>query len=306
MIDSGQGTSGSDQVADEVRFWRSPDVRGVEIRSVRHSSRQWRCFSAGFEFLAPQSWRGEIISRRHRASVAPGTLFCSHPDEVYSTRRVFERGSFDTLVIDPDVFWELVAAHGYAKSAVQLRRVAPMSGVLSGRLADVFTVLTSDAAVVDKRAALLAFVRVVLAECLIRSTDRQRSPVQSDGTADLVHRCLNADVSVPTDLHTLSREVGLSRFQVLRAFRRSYGLPPHAYQLCVRIGLAQKALRHGAALAEVAADLGFVDQSHFSRHFKRFVGVTPFEYASARTRRSRPRARGALHARNADSSRSVA
>ena len=84
------------------------------------------------------------------------------------------------------------------------------------------------------------------------------------------------------DLHALATKVGLSRFQVLRAFRKRYGLPPHAYQLCVRVARARDLLRAGQAPAEVAAECGFADQSHLGRHFKHMLGVTPAQYARAR------------------------
>ncbi len=79
-------------------------------------------------------------------------------------------------------------------------------------------------------------------------------------------------------LAELANETGQSRFQALRAFKRRFGLAPHAYQLRVRLGLAQKSLRDGIPPAHVAAELGFVDQSHFTRHFKHLIGVTPARY----------------------------
>ena len=83
----------------------------------------------------------------------------------------------------------------------------------------------------------------------------------------------------PPDLATLSREVGLSRFQTLRLFRRHYGVTPRAFHLHFRLALARRSLKAGASLAEVAASCGFVDQSHFTRQFKRLLGVTPGQYA---------------------------
>jgi hypothetical protein len=54
------------------------------------------------------------------------------------------------------------------------------------------------------------------------------------------------------------------------------GMPPHQYVIARRIERAQEPLREGdLSLAEVAACAGFWDQSQFSRHFKRVVGVTP-------------------------------
>jgi AraC-like DNA-binding protein len=93
-----------------------------------------------------------------------------------------------------------------------------------------------------------------------------------------MRECLNEE-GFDVDLETLARKVGLNRFQALRTFKRRYGLPPHAYQLCVRLGHARSMLSQGGAAADVAARCGFVDQSHFTRLFKRSFGVTPMQYA---------------------------
>ena len=104
------------------------------------------------------------------------------------------------------------------------------------------------------------------------------------GTARM-RECLHEE-GFDIDLETLARKVGLSRFQALRAFKRRYGLPPHAYQLAVRLGLARRMLGEGAAPVDVAMHCGFVDQSHFNRHFKRAWGVTPMQCARGQARSS--------------------
>ena len=60
-------------------------------------------------------------------------------------------------------------------------------------------------------------------------------------------------------------------------FKRATGLPPHQYVIARRVERAKLLLqREGdVSLTEVAARTGFWDQSHFSQHFKRLVGVTP-------------------------------
>ena len=80
-------------------------------------------------------------------------------------------------------------------------------------------------------------------------------------------------------LDDLAKAVGLTRFQALRAFKRRYGIPPHGYQLTVRTGLAVPLLIRGASVTQVAHELGFTDQSHFTRHFKRLWRMTPGSYA---------------------------
>ena len=108
---------------------------------------------------------------------------------------------------------------------------------------------------------------------------RESAGASSAKVGERIRERLEADQSGQIDLATLAHEVGLSRFAALRAFKRQFGLPPHAYRLQMRLGLARKSLRRGLKPAEVAAEYGFVDQSHLTRHFRRLFGITPAEYA---------------------------
>lgn len=83
----------------------------------------------------------------------------------------------------------------------------------------------------------------------------------------------------PVSLDELTAAAGLGRFQLLRAFSRHFGVPPHAFQLHLRIERGRELLRRGAPAGLVAIEVGFCDQSHFTRHFKKITGVTPGEYA---------------------------
>lgn len=76
-------------------------------------------------------------------------------------------------------------------------------------------------------------------------------------------------------LHELARLTGLSAYHLHRSFRRKIGMPPHEYQLQLRVMKAKSLLRQGQSISETASLVGFVDQSHFTRHFKRLEGVTP-------------------------------
>ncbi|HEU4742009.1 MAG TPA: AraC family transcriptional regulator [Meiothermus sp.] len=93
---------------------------------------------------------------------------------------------------------------------------------------------------------------------------------------------LRREVSQPVTLEELSRVSGLSRFHLVRAFRQHTGLPPHLYQLQLRIEEAKVRLRGPESLAQIALEVGFTDQAHFTKAFKRIVGVTPGAYRNAR------------------------
>jgi AraC-like DNA-binding protein len=80
-------------------------------------------------------------------------------------------------------------------------------------------------------------------------------------------------------LNGLAEAAGLSRYAVLRAFRREIGIPPYSFVTQVRVEQAKRLLREGVAIAAVAQRVGFADQSHLTRKFKRLLGVTPGAYA---------------------------
>jgi AraC family transcriptional regulator len=87
---------------------------------------------------------------------------------------------------------------------------------------------------------------------------------------------LLANLTGETPLAAIAAACGLSSSHFARAFRRSTGLPPHAWLNKARVERAMMLLRQrGLSLSEIALECGFVDQSHFTRIFMRRVGFTP-------------------------------
>jgi transcriptional regulator GlxA family with amidase domain len=81
-------------------------------------------------------------------------------------------------------------------------------------------------------------------------------------------------------LDDLARQAGVSRFHFARLFRVSTGDSPMAYLLKSRIERAkQMLLQDDRPVCEIAAVLGFCDQSHLTRTFRRLTGLTPREFA---------------------------
>jgi AraC-like DNA-binding protein len=89
-----------------------------------------------------------------------------------------------------------------------------------------------------------------------------------------VREYLRAQVSQPVTTEELCRMSGLSEPYLIRAFHYEFGLPPHAYHLRVRLAAACELLTRGRAVASVAYECGFADQSHLSRKFKAVYGLT--------------------------------
>ncbi|MGH8001618.1 MAG: helix-turn-helix domain-containing protein [Brasilonema sp.] len=79
-------------------------------------------------------------------------------------------------------------------------------------------------------------------------------------------------------LGTMAQEVSMSQYHFARLFKQSTGLAPYQYVMHTRIERAKiLLLKSQLKISEVASQVGFADQSQFTRHFKRILGVTPKE-----------------------------
>jgi len=82
-------------------------------------------------------------------------------------------------------------------------------------------------------------------------------------------------------LTDIANAVHLSRFHLARLFKQSLGVSPHQYLIRLRVnnaGWLLSAAPDERSVAEVATAVGFADQSHLTRHFKRVNGITPSQF----------------------------
>jgi AraC-like DNA-binding protein len=101
------------------------------------------------------------------------------------------------------------------------------------------------------------------------------------GAAGRARDFLVAHLADDIRLDELARRASANKFVLVRDFRRRFGVTPHAYQVRLRIEKARELIARHVPLAVVASTVGFADQSHLGRHFKRIVGVTPGQYADS-------------------------
>ncbi|PKM04947.1 MAG: AraC family transcriptional regulator, partial [Gammaproteobacteria bacterium HGW-Gammaproteobacteria-5] len=98
------------------------------------------------------------------------------------------------------------------------------------------------------------------------------------GTLAAVADHLDNHCTEEVSLDDLCRLSGYSPGHLVRVFRQTYGLTPHAYLINRRIQHGQTELKRGVSIAEAALNAGFADQAHFQRTFKRVVAATPNQY----------------------------
>jgi AraC-like DNA-binding protein len=90
--------------------------------------------------------------------------------------------------------------------------------------------------------------------------------------------CIEAHPNGKTSLAEYAALAGMSPFHLAHVFVREVGMPLHVYAETIRTRRAKSLLKGDLAISQIALQLGYADQSHFTRRFKQFQGVTPGQY----------------------------
>ena len=124
-----------------------------------------------------------------------------------------------------------------------------------------------------------SFLMTVLTEIARRYGAKGARPLsKANGEVRYVRDFLDSAYQQPIAIDDLTALTGLHRATLIRLFHQQVGLPPHRYLVQRRVEAAKHLLRKGETPAQVAIQTGFVDRSHFTRHFRRLTGVTPAAY----------------------------
>lgn len=106
------------------------------------------------------------------------------------------------------------------------------------------------------------------------------SGVEDDATqaVAVAKRYIDKNFFESINLDNLAKRVGMTRFSLSKQFRQRFGVSPYRYVCLVRVRQAQSMMEQGLRPTEIASEVGFFDQSHLARHFKRLFGMTPRQY----------------------------
>ncbi|WNW11927.1 AraC family transcriptional regulator [Pseudomonas sp. DTU_2021_1001937_2_SI_NGA_ILE_001] len=218
--------------------------------------------------------------RRQLHSSTPGQAFLLEPGEIHDGHAPAPGGfTYSTLYLQPhwlrgqmQALFEDAPddclpgfAHTLAEEPQLVRHIAEAFNALHGQ----------DLRIV-RHAALDRLLEALSAALHWRRVE-QRSP-HLPAVAMRAREYLHAHVEQDIGLNDLAAATGTDRFRLSRAFKAAYGLAPHAYLVQLRLSLARRLLRQGSTPADVAAALGFADQSHLGRWFRRAYGLSPAGY----------------------------
>jgi AraC-like DNA-binding protein len=257
--------------------WRLPDLAGAEIMIGRFRNHRFPRHSHDGLMLSIIDEGFQKVSYRGATHMGGrGQLIAVPPHEVHSGEPGAPEGwRYRTITVPSALISQLMGTElgGFLCETVFL------DATLRQALERVFTLFGKTSTLELEHS---------LAQTLTRFFDvhtAAAAPRPVTGTeARAIHRARDYLAARPDEnvrLSELAQASGLDGYRLTRAFTREVGLPPHAWHLQYRLDLAQAMLARGAPLAGAAYGLGFADQAHFTRLFKRHTGRTPARYRAA-------------------------
>lgn len=265
---------------ERIRVWRPSDLRGLELRRGTGVADPYpRHWHEEFQLCLIQAGGGELSYRRVSHLTPADSLFVVHPGEVHANHALAETGcSFRTLYVSPDLVRRVASqANGRKETLPFFPDPMIFDRTVLKLFLDLHISLERPGSTLERESLLID----LLALLITRYSDPRRPGLRAGSEREAVKRVreyLTEHYAQNLSLSELARIANLSPFHLNRVFRHEVGMPPHAFQTQARIVQAKKLLRLGCPISRVAAQTGFADQSHFSRHFKRLMIIPPARY----------------------------
>jgi AraC-like DNA-binding protein len=223
----------------------------------------------------------QVFDYRGAARVSlPGQIVALYPDEAHDGRAGSAEGfGYRIVYVEPAQLAEaLRTLRGRPGPlpflADPVSTTARLCRALDGAFGLPLEPLAADSLVVDLAAGLLDAERDGPAP-----HGRQRVDA---GAVDRARRFLDAERTRVVRSAELESVTGLTRYDLARQFRTTFGTSPYRYLLMRRLDLARELIHERRALVDVAGEAGFADQAHFTRAFKSAFGLTPARYRALR------------------------
>jgi AraC-like DNA-binding protein len=104
-------------------------------------------------------------------------------------------------------------------------------------------------------------------------------PRTLDAAVEAFRAWLDEHLFEPVTITAAAEALDAAPTHLARGFAEAFGISPHAYLITRRLEAARDLILAGQPLVDVATEVGFFDQAHLTRHFKRFLGTTPGRFA---------------------------
>jgi len=261
---------------ESIHFVRPPTLDGVELMVAKASSHHWRVYHEQYAICANDDVAAEIRYRKKSNPILNRSTSLFEPGETHDTYRVEKPQDFTVLFLSADSMQRF----SEEMDIIGLPHFKPdpntQENVYESCKRLHVSILEDDISALEQESRLTECIGMLLSN----HAERRLSPSKNFEKPPIyrAREFLNENFANSVSLNEIASIAGLSRFHFLKTFAAEFGIPPHTYHIHLRIERPLPLLRRGMSLSHAAETLGFNDQSHFIRHFKRIMGITPGQY----------------------------
>ncbi|HKH91343.1 MAG TPA: AraC family transcriptional regulator [Gemmatimonadaceae bacterium] len=275
--------SASAVTAPSVRFWRPLPQNALDlicgeglVLGTPLQAHEW------MQVLLPVT-RMEVVDGAGRATIlGPTSVHLTTHHDLHAIRRLGATPiHLRMLLVAADGLPKIrgAAQTSFSEGSLRWTQRVVDDPEMHRELSALFDELRRPVVALDRATQLTNCLGRVLARPEGRVSSGRPDVVSATCGAERARDYLREHVPDALSLDELATIAGLSKFYLLRAFRRAYGLTPHAYQMQLRLARARRLIADGRALSYVTYESGFADQSHLTRRFATFYGLTPARFA---------------------------
>jgi AraC-like DNA-binding protein len=267
---------------DWARYWRSPD-RPVEAMHAHFQRHVYHRHSHDtYSFGVTESGAQSFTCRGAAHTSAAGMVMAFNPDDPHDGHATDALGfTYRIVHLAPELLTGVLSDAADRPVGRPLFRDPVIADrKLAGALRNLHASLWNQESALARDEALSRTL-TALSHQVARFPTSEVSPSDIHRIAARARERLEAAHLEELGADELAAAVGRSRFVVYRAFREAYGMAPSDFQRQLRLRAARRLLRAGRPVAEAAALAGFADQSHLTRWFGRYFGITPAQYRRA-------------------------
>jgi len=263
-------------MTESREFWRHPYFRDLALLKARFTDHRYDLHTHPTYVVALITQGCEQVRIGRQCDVAPaGTLIVVNPEECHDGQPGADEGwAYRTFY--PSVSLMTAVAGGLGQDRVPL---FPRAFIDDSALAHAVAVAHENSVsgdVVAAEASMLMALRLLI----LRYGDLHRQaerPAISGSRRRLTsyRQMIEDDFAAELSLGRLARAAGVTRFQVIRDFKKETGLTPSAFIRNCRARHAGRLIEQGLSLTDASVAAGFADQSHLTRTFRGLHGITP-------------------------------
>ena len=270
-----------------MKVWRPEGFAGVEVTQIEHVYlyQPPSVIVQNYDFVINRKFgRCKVDYGKRRYSYRPSRnlVWLQQPGEVFSAEPLDDSPLYSEWIsLSPSYIKQLLADLGNAETKFYIPYMQPslpFNNSLARLIQEAIGAFEHPTHTIERESRLLGLVYAVLKHCA--DTQPPETKLGKEHKAvSLVKEAFQAHPGQDHTLADLSVLTGLNQKYLLGVFKEEVGLPLRQYLTSLRVQRAKDRLAKGEAVAAVAHSLGFYDQAHFTKVFKKHVrGVTPGKF----------------------------